>query len=49
MINNEEIVDFIEKNIGSFHDARLKSLQFLKIEKIHIYLDVRILFLLMNL
>jgi hypothetical protein len=34
MITNKEIVDYIEANIGSFHDARLKSLQSLKIEKL---------------
>ena len=32
MISNNEITKYIEGNIGSFHDARLKSLKSLKIE-----------------
>jgi hypothetical protein len=42
MITNKEIVDYIEANIGSFHDARLKSLQSLKIEKQVYYIFPRI-------
>lgn len=34
MINNSEIIDFIEENIGSFHDTKLKSLKSLKIKKL---------------
>ncbi len=34
MIKDREIIDFIENNIDSFHDARLKSLQSLKIERL---------------
>ena len=34
MIKNGEIVEYIEANISSFHNARLKSLQSLKIEKL---------------
>ena len=33
-IENNEILNFIESNISSFHNARLKSLQSLKIEKL---------------
>lgn len=34
MINNSEIIEFIEENISLFHDSRLKSLQSLKIDKL---------------
>ncbi|WP_341793738.1 MULTISPECIES: PmeII family type II restriction endonuclease [unclassified Rickettsia] len=34
MITNNEIIKFIEENINFFHNARLKSLQLLKIEKL---------------
>lgn len=34
MITNKEILTYIENNIGSFHEARLKSLQSLRIEKL---------------
>jgi hypothetical protein len=34
MIDNSEVIAFIEQNIGSFHDARLKRLQSLEIEKL---------------